>query len=109
MISHPHQRLWLYTAPDRSLEILLLGDLEMIAHPYAVLKGSAEQWDGFENVTTIAMGPTMFGIRAHLSRLSIHIDPVAEGMRWLRTTLPASFAAWQWTEPTERGGTVATW
>jgi len=107
---HAHTRLWLYPVPkSERLEVIILGDLELLAHSFAILKGSAERWPGFQQVTLIVQGPTAIGFRVNLSPNAAHTDQVAEGMRWLREELPIMFRRMRWSVEASEAGAVATW
>ncbi len=105
---YPRTRLWMYSPPDEpdTLEVILLGDAELIAHTFAVLKSTSEQWPGFDRVDVLVHGAVPCGIRATLSTAAAHTDAVAEGYRWLREVAPSIVAR---LVDGVRIGAVATW
>lgn len=81
----PTRRIWLFPAPDGTLEVILLGSIGEIAWEFAAVLKSAEAWPGFVTVEPIAVGNTVLGMRCRIGHLATHLDPVAEGLTWLAT------------------------
>lgn len=109
MISPPTRRLWLYPAPDGTLEIILLGGLNEIAWEFSVILRTAERWPGFLTVDPIAVGTTVLGMRCTLGPYAVHDDPVAEALAWLSSD--AQFIRkieWTGTD-SPRAGRIGTW
>ncbi|HUS27565.1 MAG TPA: hypothetical protein VMZ53_03630 [Kofleriaceae bacterium] len=84
----PSKRIWIY--PDRTftrprdLEIIVLGEPEVIAPFMVELRNTIESWPGFDQVHPITMGEQLLGFRASRSKLAEHDDPVAEAMLMLK-------------------------
>jgi hypothetical protein len=82
LVTPPTRRIWIYPAPDGTLEVILLGSIAEIAWEFAAILKSAEAWVGFEKVDPIAVGSTVLGMRCSMSMLACG-DPIQEAMAWL--------------------------
>lgn len=113
----PRRRIWLYQ-PDTDpevVEIVLLGLMDDIAPPCAMLKSAAERWRGFRHVHM--MGGAVCGIiRAELTNVARYEDPIAEALAMIQD-LGATSMMWagsiEWAAgaiyESRRAGLVGTW
>lgn len=105
----PTRRIWLFPAPDGTLEVILLGSISEIAWEFAAVLKSAERWIGFVSVDPIAVGNTVLGMRCRLGHLATHDDPIAEALTWLATDDRFIHRVeWCGTD-SERAGKIGTW
>jgi len=110
----PRRRLWVYvpdTDPD-AVEIVMLGSLDEIGHPFALVKGCAERWRGFERVEIVGGGPMCGILRMRLTAFARYVDPLAEVLAMFEHM--GVTVAWamgvEWASPAmERIGLVGTW
>ena len=78
MIVTPARRIMLTETQHGRLEVLVLGEPDRVALAHAAIKAKLESWPGWQHVGTLVMGTQAIGLRADVSTLARHLEPIAE-------------------------------
>lgn len=84
MIVTPRRRILLSESDHGRLEILIIGEPTTIAVEWAAIRSKLEGWPGFRNIATIVMGGQPIGLRADVTPMAAHLDPLLEWCRMAR-------------------------
>lgn len=107
MITPPAKRIWLFPAPDGTLEVILLGSMGEICWEFAIILKTAERWPGFQSVDPIMLGHMVLGLRCSLGPLATHNSPVDEALAWLAAD-DQFIRRVEWSDAS-RVGKIGTW